>query len=988
MNLLKTDKGCKQSIMLCGHIKKHDKNEGQTSQVIKESLEDGDVKALNFTFVPKIRSLPAVHKVFVPNREVKPNQNVISASVKKIEQPTKNAWSSVAWHSQLEERSVKDKNMHQDGVFKAEIVYLGDSDGGDEDQKHLQSESKYYSPQEQTMLHSMYEPPLNYLQHIRSDCVPFTSIKTSEDKLLKLNSSSTSKLSADQLLPIIFTSQSETPKERNAYSTPNENKAIITDSVSDKLQSHTVLHDRIPEYPSLFADLHLSTIKFPTSEGLTVTATKLPARDDTDATTSAVQVSEQNSLPYYLYNNSGRASPFQRNTSSPSPLHFIGSGTLSPPLSLSPCPSGRSSTLSPLPLQIIRHSLTPSPVCLQIPCKRLCLSTGSINQLHSQLPLSFTAKQSRAKSPGLTQLSLLTAILKSGRRTPSKNIASSTKHFHEKMIASPSPPSKVISEKNAGAIFKDHAEKTNDLLSEHGKRSLYTLHGQPNDTSASSQTSIKTNVSGRHSQKTLHSLTQQLCSKPNLVHHEHHKFCSITPEPSFTWTSSPALLSYPPSSRDTLSSDEQKTSRSTTPSNSALLPSSSPHSAQASTFAALHGRENPELLDSNAHSFLDPNKNISLYKIGPVESPRHERVCSLSSTSRKHSFHSSLPDMKTRSVFPHPDSYTHSNKPGLHPLLRKSHLSAQMSHNLPHATKTEKVHPKTSLQSKHIPNGFTTRSLHRSQPLLCTTASKSGKLSPAHFLSDLVERTPMKLKEYKISSSYKTLAAVPTNKLLMEQKETDEPIQATEKSQSDQLRDMPYLETHSQLHSPSQLRQQSEELYATIDRVLQESTPRHRSASVPTSQRRVLDSNGTKMARTLPGLAGRETKYAQLNSPPSASRERKQREEAACFGEHTRESTPLKTKPGVIRPVPIIIKQKEDNYQPNPFRKYLEENLDNDIQQLLNSGAKINKDDSHRIHGQQVPHAEKLKSTPCPIGKSELLLITEEPVDKSSKSYA
>ncbi|XP_043919706.1 muscular LMNA-interacting protein isoform X11 [Protopterus annectens] len=432
MNLLKTDKGCKQSIMLCGHIKKHDKNEGQTSQVIKESLEDGDVKALNFTFVPKIRSLPAVHKVFVPNREVKPNQNVISASVKKIEQPTKNAWSSVAWHSQLEERSVKDKNMHQDGVFKAEIVYLGDSDGGDEDQKHLQSESKYYSPQEQTMLHSMYEPPLNYLQHIRSDCVPFTSIKTSEDKLLK---------------------------------------------------------------------------------------------------------------------------------------------------------------------------------------------------------------------------------------------------------------------------------------------------------------------------------------------------------------------------------------------------------------------------------------------------------------------------------------------------------------------------------------------------------------------------------EYKISSSYKTLAAVPTNKLLMEQKETDEPIQATEKSQSDQLRDMPYLETHSQLHSPSQLRQQSEELYATIDRVLQESTPRvnkckHRSASVPTSQRRVLDSNGTKMARTLPGLAGRETKYAQLNSPPSASRERKQREEAACFGEHTRESTPLKTKPGVIRPVPIIIKQKEDNYQPNPFRKYLEENLDNDIQQLLNSGAKINKDDSHRIHGQQVPHAEKLKSTPCPIGKSELLLITEEPVDKSSKSYA
>lgn len=40
----------------------------------------------------------------------------------------------------------------------------------------------------------------------------------------------------------------------------------------------------------------------------------------------------------------------------------------------------------------------------------------------------------------------------------------------------------------------------------------------------------------------------------------------------------------------------------------------------------------------------------------------------------------------------------------------------------------------------------------------------------------------------------------------------------------------------------------------------------------------------------------------------------------------------MKTKPGVIRPVPvksrILLKQEEEVYEPNPFSKYLEDNSD------------------------------------------------------------
>uniref|UniRef100_A0A8D2NHG7 Muscular LMNA interacting protein n=1 Tax=Zonotrichia albicollis TaxID=44394 RepID=A0A8D2NHG7_ZONAL len=68
-----------------------------------------------------------------------------------------------------------------------------------------------------------------------------------------------------------------------------------------------------------------------------------------------------------------------------------------------------------------------------------------------------------------------------------------------------------------------------------------------------------------------------------------------------------------------------------------------------------------------------------------------------------------------------------------------------------------------------------------------------------------------------------------------------------------------------------------------------------------------------QMSTTLQRAAGRETRYV---------------------------STFTITKPGVIRPVLVKAKstqQKEEPYQPNPFKKYLEEISDQNIEQVSSS---------------------------------------------------
>ncbi|XP_063730473.1 muscular LMNA-interacting protein isoform X4 [Eleginops maclovinus] len=168
-----------------------------------------------------------------------------------------------------------------------------------------------------------------------------------------------------------------------------------------------------------------------------------------------------------------------------------------------------------------------------------------------------------------------------------------------------------------------------------------------------------------------------------------------------------------------------------------------------------------------------------------------------------------------------------------------------------------------------------------------------------------------KLRTHKIKLRYKSLAAIPTNTLLMDQQAIDEQVER-EESPCDRLSvgeiiDRGVEDTHAEMCSPAELRQQSEELYAVIDEILAFSIPPSKASQSSTTI--VGLQNNSSFAKSL----GRETKYASVCSlHPSTGVNRKQ-------------INPKKTKPGVIRPmtaIPRLTVEDEEEFHPNPFRPF------------------------------------------------------------------
>ncbi|KAM9808519.1 muscular LMNA-interacting protein isoform 1-T1 [Syngnathus typhle] len=172
---------------------------------------------------------------------------------------------------------------------------------------------------------------------------------------------------------------------------------------------------------------------------------------------------------------------------------------------------------------------------------------------------------------------------------------------------------------------------------------------------------------------------------------------------------------------------------------------------------------------------------------------------------------------------------------------------------------------------------------------------------PGSGISDCSDREGKKRKPYKIKSSYKSLAAIPTNTLLLDQQIIDEQVQS-----ENILRrgDQSHEDTHAEMCSPAQLRQQSEELYATIDEVLADSKPQNKTAT------KVLVTDGSLRNKSAKSL-GRETKYASLGSMhPSGSVEKRLMDSK-------------KTKPGIVRPMMTIprLSKEDGGYRHCPFRE-------------------------------------------------------------------
>ncbi|XP_068613132.1 muscular LMNA-interacting protein-like [Brachionichthys hirsutus] len=170
---------------------------------------------------------------------------------------------------------------------------------------------------------------------------------------------------------------------------------------------------------------------------------------------------------------------------------------------------------------------------------------------------------------------------------------------------------------------------------------------------------------------------------------------------------------------------------------------------------------------------------------------------------------------------------------------------------------------------------------------------------PGSGISDCSDREGKKRKNHKIKLSYKSLAAIPTNSLLLDQQAIDEQVERGGGLYVGGCA----ADTHAEMCSPAQLRQESEELYAVIDELLANSLPTSLQSSRSSTPNTGLQNNSFHKS------LGRETKYASLCSlHPSTGRER-----------NLMEAT--KRKPGVIRPmtaIPTLMVEDKEECHPTP----------------------------------------------------------------------
>ncbi|XP_009305329.2 muscular LMNA-interacting protein isoform X1 [Danio rerio] len=179
-------------------------------------------------------------------------------------------------------------------------------------------------------------------------------------------------------------------------------------------------------------------------------------------------------------------------------------------------------------------------------------------------------------------------------------------------------------------------------------------------------------------------------------------------------------------------------------------------------------------------------------------------------------------------------------------------------------------------------------------------------------------------KTYKIKSTYKALAAIPTNTLLLEQQAIDEEVSKKE-ALLNPADNYSWEDLHAEMCSPAQLRQQTAELYATIDEVLEDTIQTRQSNHVNKAMLKSLAAEASRQQTSSPSpkLLGRETRYASSPFQPSVTTEK------------------TMTKPGVIRPVIITSRFTEDQdeeFHPNPF-KILHGNKSNRYQYKFVSGG-------------------------------------------------
>ncbi|XP_043305737.1 muscular LMNA-interacting protein isoform X3 [Cervus canadensis] len=567
----------------------------------------------------------------------------------------------------------------------------------------------------------------------------------------------------------------------------------------------------------------------------------------------------------------------------------VTSNVLSPkesPRASSPSPASgaslKSGAASYIPVRIVTHSLSPSPKAFPSPFH------GSSSTVCSQASSSGSLSRPGVKPLVPSRLSVLTAILKSN---PS----------HQRPLSPASCPTFSLNSLASSTLTLDQKAKQTPPTPKKSLSSCSLRSGSPeqreNPVSHLSQPSFPFSSPT----KAAPSPQASALSPPK---QGSSSFASVIVEKM----PSPTLKSSPVTS-------QLQTGTSSSVGLPPVPPSFSPLPSKGRQDADPRGPGKPRDICSHA----SPSPSSTSSSVSPPTNPRAR----LSSPERLYHPSPALSNLINRSrsaqapasgqgqtpSTPCPAPVSSSSSASL-PRLGPSALPLANPPTKARQLSPSALHPDLTLPSR-LGKPESSVSEHRSSvsaPTPPFSLTRTQELSAPCTLSMSAGPENKKPKQYKTKSSYKAFAAIPTNTLLLEQKALDEPVK-TDSISKDSTLDPPL-----ELCSPAQLRQQTEELYATIDKVLQDSLSMHSSDSPSSSLQTLLGSDTIKMPTTLPRAAGRETKYANLSSPSSTVSESQL------------------TKPGVIRPVPvkskILLKKEEEVYEPNPFSKYLEDNSD------------------------------------------------------------
>ncbi|KAB5582017.1 hypothetical protein PHYPO_G00182360 [Pangasianodon hypophthalmus] len=599
---------------------------------------------------------------------------------------------------------------------------------------------------------------------------------------------------------------------------------------------------------------------------------------------------------------------------------------LSPSGSVSPCLSVRSGAFTPSVMRIKCHTLAPGSSLMQMPLTS-CEKLGCHKHITSPCPLSTRPRH----RPPPTQLSLLTAILRKGRLP----VLSSA-------LQRPYSPCWPISPVNMSSCLACSAAST--VAPMVGLRAKSCVSKGPTCTEPSCKARPKlpgliAKTEPVSNKGSLSSTVETTDAVDSNTYAERSRIISM-PEERSSLTLSCSSLSEPPPA-PLYKQTHKGIHVSTDP--SLLLGSSSSRPMTSSPESNLVSH-----IQGNGHKSNDTCPTVRNTKPSQTSSSDFKLM------QRAHE-QSPTPDHKPiqqsqdilASVVPKdtdvkPGSHLQNNRKIFHELEKIHSVSPVFQHSpaprvagLTHLSNTPSISPvltsprpdsctSTDRYTLSSSPAIPYHHLSPSPSSLCSSPTSSLRGSTP----DCIDRGSK--KPYKIKSTYKALAAIPTNTLLLEQQAIDDEVNKNnaplEPSDS-----FAWEDPHSQMCSPAQLRQQSTELYQVIDEVLKDTNQTGPSRHAIKLTAKSVASETTRKLTPSPRSLGRETKYATFHHQYTAPAEK------------------TLTKPGVIRPAMVVSRSDDDKEKScflNTYQRQ-QDSFSTDHQYKLANSTLSTKDEAH-----------------------------------------